>query len=307
LIQPGRWRQDHSISLADAARILVRDGDDDDDENDDVDDDLREPGEAHAGPAAMRRAKSDEGDELKAPRGAVKNKSTRAPNAPPSALRTGQGATLTRAAARTTLSALPPTAKVRRLYDIANILTALRVITRVRVGNAQYTKPNFQWSWPPLSPTESDADAEPPLPPGSPNGPGATTSVAVPPLAGPGSDAAPAEPEPAAPDTPSAVATLAQAAADRASMTSSRSLFKPPAAEDAAAPAAAETAAPGSATKKRRLSAKATADKAEKAARPILPATPAGAAGGARDAAADSASGGRTQGGSRGRGGSTSG
>jgi len=210
-----------------------------------------------------------------------------------------------RAAAITSLLYLLPIAKVRRLYDIANILTALRVITRVRVGNAQYTKPNFQWSWPPLSPTESDVDAEPPLPPGSPNGPGATTSLAVPPLAVPGSDDAPAEPEPAAPDTPSAVATLAQAAADRASMTSSRSLFQLSAADDAAAPVAAETAAPGSATKKRRLSTKTTAEKAEKAARPILPATPAGAAAGARDASrapvppADSASGGHTQGGSR--------
>jgi len=65
----------------------VRDGDDDDDDNDDMDEDLREPGEAHAGHTTVRRAKSDEGDELKAPRGAVKNKSTWAPNVP-SALRT---------------------------------------------------------------------------------------------------------------------------------------------------------------------------------------------------------------------------
>jgi hypothetical protein len=119
-----------------------------------------------------------------------------------------------------------PTAKVRRLYDIANILTALRVVAKVRPSGGQSAKPIFQWvgpGVPVVAPPLLDAAGVPLSP--------APRSTRPAPASGPGLLSTP--------DTPKAVAALAKAAAQG---TGARSLFA------AAAVAAAADMAPAAPT-----------------------------------------------------------
>lgn len=50
-----------------------------------------------------------------------------------------------------------PTAKIRRLYDIANVLSSLDLIKKVHVTEERGRKPAFKWTGPEISPNASGA------------------------------------------------------------------------------------------------------------------------------------------------------
>jgi hypothetical protein len=48
-----------------------------------------------------------------------------------------------------------PPAKIRRLYDIANVLSSLDLIKKVHVTEERGRKPAFKWTGPEISPNNS--------------------------------------------------------------------------------------------------------------------------------------------------------
>lgn len=48
-----------------------------------------------------------------------------------------------------------PPAKIRRLYDIANVLSSLALIKKVHVTEERGRKPAFKWTGPEISPNPS--------------------------------------------------------------------------------------------------------------------------------------------------------